>query len=76
MQTNCAAIAKVVVNKKVNTIRLLFSFDLYNKVSQRTAALVTGDLCDKDDANKDVYVAQALARAKEVLRTNNIIFVE
>lgn len=76
MQTNCTALAKVTVNKKLNTLRIVFSFDKYNKMTVRNAALVTGDICDVADDNAQYYIAKELEKAKQVLRCNNIAVVD
>jgi hypothetical protein len=75
MQTNCTALAKVTVNKKLNTFRIVFSFDQHNRITVRNAALVTGDICDVANENANLYIAQAIQSAKAVLRTNNIVVV-
>ena len=72
MQTNCTLLAKVTVNAKLQTVRVLFTFDKYNKVTVRNAVLATGDLCSVDDANIDLHIAQAVQRAKALLQTNNV----
>jgi len=76
MQTNCTALAKVTVNKRLNTYRIVFSFDQHNRITVRNAALVTGDICGIENENASVYLAQAIQNAKAVLRTNNIQIVE
>ena len=76
MQTNCVALAKITVNKKLQTVRIVFSFDKYNKITVRNAAFVTGDICDVADVNAQYYIAKAIQNAKEVLRTNNIQLVD
>ena len=76
MQTNCTALAKLVVNKKLNTFRIVFSFDKYNRITVRNAALVTGDICATDYANAPAEIAKAVQNAKAQLRTNNVQFVE
>jgi hypothetical protein len=76
MQTNCTALAKVTINKKLNTYRIVFSFDAHNRITVRNAALVTGDICDTANENANVYIAQAIECAKAVLRTNNIVIVD
>jgi hypothetical protein len=76
MQTNCTLLAKVTVNKKLQTYRIVFSFDKYNKITVRNAALVTGDICDTADANATTYIAQAIENAKDTLRCNNVIIVK
>lgn len=76
MQTNCTALAKLVVNKRLQTFRIVFSFDTHNKITVRNAALVTGDICDVADDNANVYIAQAINKAKAVLRTDNIVLFD
>ena len=72
MQTNCPLLAKLVVNKKLNTYRLVFSFDKHNKITVRNAALVTGDICATDYANAELEIAKAIVNAKATLRTNTV----
>lgn len=74
MQTNCVAYAKVVVNKKLQTYRIVFSFDIYNKITVRNAALVTGDICAIENENANYYIDKAVIAAKALLRTDNIVF--
>lgn len=76
MQTNCTCLAKVTVNKKLNTFRIVFSFDKFNKITVRNAALVTGDICSTDYVNADFELAKAIQTAKATLRTNNIQIVD
>ena len=76
MQTNCTALAKLVVNKKLNTFRIIFSFDQHNRITVRNAALVTGDICSTDYVNAEAEIAKAIQNAKAVLRTNNVQFAE
>ena len=76
MQTNCTALAKLVVNKKLNTFRLVFSFDQHNRITVRNAALVTGDICSTDYVNAEAEIAKAIQNAKAQLRTNVVQFVE
>lgn len=74
MQTNCTAFAKVIVNKRLQTYRIVFSFDIYNKITVRNAALVTGDICDIKNKNANYYIDKAINDAKNVLRTDNVVF--
>jgi hypothetical protein len=76
MQTNCTALAKLVVNKKLNTFRIVFSFDQHNRITVRNAALVTGDICSTDYVNADAEIAKAVQNAKAQLRTNVVQFVD
>ena len=73
MQTNCVALAKLTVNKKLNTFRIVFSFDAHNKITVRNAALVTGDICSTDYVYAEEEIAKAINAAKAVLRTDNIV---
>ena len=76
MQTNCTCLAKVVINKRLNTFRIVFSFDQYNRITVRNAALVTGDICAINYENAPAEIAKAVQAAKAQLRTNNVQFVE
>ena len=76
MKTNCTALAKVTVNKRLNTFRIIFSFDQHNRITVLNAALVTGDICDIANENASMYIAQAIESAKSVLRTDNIQIVD
>ena len=72
MQTNCVCLAKVVVNKRLNTYRIVFSFDQHNRITVKNAALVTGDICSTSYESASVEIVKAIEQAKSVLRTNNI----
>lgn len=79
MQTNTKALAKVVVNKKLNTLRLLVTFDtVANKVTVLNAAFASGDICNvADNADYKAYALQrSLKQAQAQLRTNNIVFAD
>ena len=79
MQTNCTARAKFVLNKRLNTLRLVVTFDLAAKhITVRNAAFVSGDICDAE-ADGDIVARAMLTevnRAKQLLRTDNIVFVD
>jgi hypothetical protein len=84
MQTNCVAIAKIVQNKKLETLRILITFDKSKKdkngnvtVTVQNAIFNSGDICNITD-NKDYkqyVIAKTLQQAQAQLRTNNIQFV-
>ena len=79
MQTNTKALAKIVVNKKLNTLRLLVTFDtVANKVTVLNAAFKSGDICNIADSAeyKQYCIAKTLANAEAQLRTNNIVFAD
>lgn len=76
MQTNCVALAKVVVNKRLQTLRIVFTFDKFNKITVKNAAYVTGDICSTDYANADFEIAKAINTAKAILRTDNVVIVD
>ena len=84
MQTNCVAIAKIVQNKKLNTLRLLVTFDKTKRdikgnvtVTVQNAAFKSGDICNIADEQeyKMLAITKALKQAEAQLRTNNIMFV-
>jgi len=77
MQTNCTLYAKLVKNNKLQTYRLVFSFDAHNRITVRNAALVTGDVANfTDNAEYVNYsIAQAVAVAKKQLRTNTVVML-
>lgn len=76
MQTNCTALAKLVINKRLNTFRIVFSFDQHNRITVRNAALVTGDICSTDYVNAEAEIAKAIQNAKSQLRTNNVQLID
>ena len=75
MQTTCTALAKLVINKRLDTFRIVFSFDAHNRITVRNAALVTGDICSTDYVHADLEIEKAINSAKAVLRTDNIVQV-
>lgn len=84
MQTNTLAFAKIVQNKKLDTLRLLVTFDgtKRNKdgeiiITAASAAHASGDICNIADSKeyKARCIAQALQFAQQQLRTNNILLV-
>ena len=84
MQTNCVAIAKIVQNKKLNTLRILITFDKTKRdikgnitVTVQNAIFKSGDICNITDDNnyKQYAIAKTLQQAEAQLRTNNIQFV-
>jgi hypothetical protein len=76
MQTNCTVLAKVVVNKKLNTYRILFSFDKHNKITVRNAVLQTGDVCSVTYANAQEEITKQITNAMQTLRCANVALVE
>ena len=77
MQTNCTLYAKLVKNKRLETYRLVFSFDAHNRITVRNAVLVTGDVASFTDGAE--YIAhslqQAIDVAKKQLRTDNVVML-
>lgn len=81
METNTLAYAKVVTNARLNTLRLLVTFDSTKRdkndniiVTTANAAYASGDLCSAS-ANEE-YVAKCVRAAVHTaqlhLRTDNI----
>lgn len=78
MQTHCQAVAKVVKNTRLGTLRLLVTFDIASKrVSVLNSAYVSGDLCDSDasDEVKEAAVEAAMQVARTQLSTDNIVLL-
>lgn len=75
MQTNCTLLAKVVVNKKLQTLRIVFSFDKYNRITVRNAVYATGDICPVDYENANLELAKAIQVAKDTMRCSNVQIV-
>ena len=74
MFTNCLAQAKLNYNKKLKTYKLLVAFiNNGDKITQRNASFVSGDLCAETISTDIVRVMRT---AQETLRTNNIVIVE
>lgn len=76
MLTNCTVLAKVVVNKRLQTYRILFSFDKHNVLTVKNAVLVTGDICSTDYYNAEYEVTRAIQLAKQQLRCTNVEIVD
>ena len=74
MFTNCLAKAKLNYNKKLKTYKLLVAFiNDGDKITQRNASFVSGDMC-AETVQKDLV--RVLQTAQQTLRTNNIQIVE
>ena len=76
MQTNCTVLAKVVKNKRLQTYRLVFSFDAHNRITVKNAVLVTGDICDIADSNAEYYIQQEVTKALQTLRCTNATILD
>jgi len=76
MQTNCTLLAKVVTNKRLNTYRVIFSFDAHNRITVRNAVLVTGDVCGTDYEHAGVEIAKVIQKAKQQFSCTNAVIVD
>ena len=76
MQTNCTLLAKVVVNKKLNTYRVLFTFDAHNRITVRNAVLQTGDVCSTDYVHASVELTKVIQDGARQLRCANVAIVQ
>ena len=76
MQTQCTVLAKVVVNKKLNTYRVLFTFDKFNKITVRNAVLATGDVCSTDYVYAQEELTKVIQRGMQDLRCANVAIVD
>ena len=75
MQTQCTVYAKVVTNKRLNTYRVVFSFDAHNRITVKNAVLVTGDICSTDYVNAQEEVVKAITNGMQQLRCANVAIV-
>ena len=77
MKTNCTLYAKVVQNKRLETYRLVFSFDAHNRITVRNAVLVTGDVANFEDSAEYIQhtIVQAIAVAKKQLSTDTVVML-
>jgi hypothetical protein len=77
MKTNCTLYAKVVQNKRLETYRLVFSFDAHNRITVRNAVLITGDIANFEDNAEYIQhtIAQAIDVAKKQLRTDTVVML-
>ena len=85
MQTNCQAYAKIITNKRLNTLRLLVTFDSTKRdkngniiVTVKNCAYASGDLIDNGNSTSDERiraVSKAIKLAKQHLRTDNFLLV-
>lgn len=76
MQTNCTVLAKVVVNKRLNTYRVLFTFDAHNRITVRNAVLTTGDVCSTDYVNAQEELTKVIQKGMRDLRCTNVAIVD
>jgi hypothetical protein len=84
MFTNCTAYAKVFENKRLNTVRILATFDTSRRnkhgdivVTAQNAVYASGDVASMLDssAKRQVAVQRTLAIVREVMRTDRIVLV-
>ena len=75
MQTNCTVLAKVVINKRLNTYRVLFTFDAHNRITVQNAVLVTGDVCSTDYVHASVELTKVIQQGARDLRCSNVAIV-
>lgn len=84
MQTNCLAIVKVVQNKRLDTYRVLITFDKTKRdkygnvtVTVHNAIYASGDICSIGDSQEyiEASITRTLKNAANTLRTENFEFV-
>ena len=69
--------AKLIKNAKLKTLRLIVAFNVYETNSKGEFKFPAQKKCDyvSSDLNTELDVFNALAYAKDLLRTNNIELV-
>ena len=84
MLTNCTAYTKVFVNKRLNTVRVLATFDTSRRnkhgdivVTVQNAIFASGDVASMLDSadSRNVAVQRTLAIVRQVMRTDCIVLV-
>jgi hypothetical protein len=84
MLTNCTAYTKVFVNKRLNTVRILSTFDTSKRnkkgeisVTVQNAIFASGDVASMLDSadSRQVAVQRTLAIVRQVMRTDRIVLV-
>ena len=84
MQSNCTLYTKVLVNKKLNTVRILATFDASKRnkdgdiiVTVQNAAFTSGDIASLDEPAdvRQRAVERTLALVRAECRTNNIVLI-
>ena len=84
MFTNCTAYTKVFVNKRLNTVRVLATFDASKRnkngqiiVTVQNAVFASGDVASMLDSadSRQVAVQRTLAIVREVMRTDRLQLV-
>ena len=84
MQSNCPLYTKVFVNKKLQTVRILATFDSSRRnkhgqivVTVQNAIFASGDVASMLDSadSRQVAVQRTLAIVRQVMRTDCIVLV-
>lgn len=84
MKSNCTLYVKVLVNKKLNTVRILATFDASKRnkdgdiiVTVQNAAFKSGDIATLDESatSRAASVERTLALVRAECRTDNIVLL-
>ena len=84
MQSNCTLYTKVLINKKLNTVRILATFDASKRnkdgdiiVTVQNAIFKSGDIATLEESatSRAASVERTLALARVQCQTNNIVLV-
>lgn len=84
MKSNCTLYTKVLVNKKLGTVRVLATFDNSKRnkdgdiiVTVQNAVFTSGDIATLDESatSRAASVERTIAQARAQCRTDNIVLV-
>ena len=84
MKSNCTLYTKVLVNKKLGTVRVLATFDTSKRnkdgdiiVTVQNAVFTSGDIATVDESatSRAASVERTIALARAQCRTDNIVLV-
>lgn len=73
MQTQKPLVAKIVINKRLDTFRVQYSLDLFNRISPKNTIFTSGDICDVADEQAAELVLQTVRTQTRDLRANRVI---
>ena len=70
MQAHKPIVAKVMLNARLDTLRVVFSFDLFNKITRKNTVFISSDICDAAHENAVELVRNVIRRHSRDLRAN------
>ena len=72
MQCQKAVAAKVVVNQRLKTLRVMFTFDMHHPVTVHNSAFITGDICGLEHEHAAEFVHSAIVKHAAELSADRV----